>query len=183
MAPITSSFILDIEAAILAEIDRVLGPNSTTYPTPPWLQVQTSGRTGGRPRLRATSEQNPHVYMEYLAGGSLGYEVGGGSRVPAIARELWNVYAVVNLTPEFMEMEDVQDVESFRAYALAAADTLTRRLILLLADYDPSVQDALLGYLTNGQKVNAWGLVGAAVGDLQIEYRALIRYESYVERN
>lgn len=182
MAPITSSFIHDIEAAVLGRIDTVLGPNSTTYPTPPWLQVQLSGRTGGRPTLPATEEQNPHVYMEYLAGGGLRYEIGTGSRMPSVARELWNVYAVLTLTPEFMEMDDL-DIPNFKAYALAAADTLTRRLVLLLADYDMNVVDGLLGYMTNGQKVNGWGLVAVAKGDLRIDYRALIRYEVYTEKN
>lgn len=183
MAPITSSFIHDIEAAILAEINTKLGPNSALYPSPAWLQVQWAGRTGGRPTPRTTEDQNPHVYMEYLAGGGTGFLVGSQSRLPSMGRELWNVYAVLIATPQFMEMEDMKDVEAFKAYALAAADTLARRLMLLLADFEPNVHDSLLGYLTNGQRVNAWGLVAVAEGDLRITYRSLIRYESIVERN
>jgi hypothetical protein len=182
MAPITSSFILDIEEAVFGRIRTVMGPNSTTYPTPPWLQVKKVGRTGGRPSMRVTSEENPHVFMEYLAGGGLRYEVGSGSRLPSASRELWNVYAVMNLTPEFMEMVD-REIDDFQAYALAAADMLMRRLLLLLVDFNPNVVDGLLGYLTNGQRVNGWGLVATARGDLAIDYRALIRYEVLTERN
>ena len=75
---LTSSFVTDIEAAILAEIMDKMGTGTDTYPEHPYLQMQYAGRVGGMPEMDLPERFTPAFFMQYLAGGDQAYMVGAG---------------------------------------------------------------------------------------------------------
>ena len=178
MAPITSSFIHDIEAAIISEVTTKLGKDSVLYPTPAWMLLKTVGRAGGRPEMKVGENEYPAMFLEYVHGQPTGSEI--GSELGGWGRESWNVFFTAWLTPEIMEL-DGRDIDDFRAYAVAAADTLLRRIMLVLLEFYPSVMCELLGQKTNSQSITGHALVGEASGDYGIQYHGFIRYVQRTE--
>lgn len=176
--PQTNSFIFDIEEAIFAQVETELGQGSATYPSPAWLQVVSTKRGGGRPLPTVAEKDKPCFVMEYIGGTETDTLIAGRRRSGG-ATELWNVYVFFNLTPELMGCARQQD--EFAGYAVAAADTLMRRVVYMLDELTINVTDSILGYMWNGQRPTAWALVGMAKGDFNVDYTITLRLEVQAE--
>jgi hypothetical protein len=122
--PVASSFIKDLQQALIDKVLSDLGVDSTTYPIQRYQQIVFAGRSGGRPALPRVEDQLPAFWVEYLGGGSERTEVGHGRRVPSCAVEVFNCYTVINLTPEIMGCE--RDDQTFYEAGEAAVDQLMR---------------------------------------------------------
>jgi hypothetical protein len=174
----TTSFIHDIEERLIAEINTKLGPSSLVYPTPAYLLVPFVGRAGGRPIPLLEDQQLPGLWIEYLAGQPKKYEIGSDLGLATAAVESFNIFGLFRTTPEILGC--ATDQATFTKEAEAAAGTLLRRLMLVLAEFDPSVTDALLGYKTNGQRLGGWAYNGVTRGLGVIDYTLMVRYDSQV---
>lgn len=172
MAFPTDSFTNLLEEAVLDRLWDRLGAGSTTYPDPDWLQLQSRGRAGGRPIATPAQDDMPALWMEYLAGGDEGREL--GRSLPARGEELWNIFVVMELTPEMMDIG--RDLPQFREYGSASADLLMRRLIYELSEYDPDVTCPLTNLAFYDKRVTTWSYAGQSVSDFQIIYRIILRY-------
>lgn len=175
----STSFIYLIETAVIAHLQEVLGEGSDTYLSPEWLHVRTIGHSGGRPIPEYTEAQTPAIWLEYIAGGEENRKI-GLANMPSEGKELWNVFAVMYLTPEKMEIG--RDLAQFREWGVASADTLMRRMVLVLNQFDPDQICPLLNLATNGQRVTTWACaVQAGASDFELVARIALRYEVTTE--
>jgi len=168
--PLSSSFLVDVEEAVLAEILSELGEDSTTYPTPEYLWLAFADRGEVVPRLEINEAKLPGLLMQYVSGsrreGGIGLQMN---------REEWNIGAVLLLTPEILGY-DGDDYSTFLKYAQASADTLARRLRKTLLEFKPSVADATFGEISGKPWIDRWTLVAHRRGDREIVYEILLEY-------
>ena len=171
MTPQTSSFIADVETAVLAEILSECGTGSSTYPTPEYLLLVHADRGEVVPRLEINDDLLPGLRMQYVAG----QMTESGTSHYQVTREEWNIGAVIHLTSAIMGYEG-NDVATFYQYAMASADTLLRRLHKTLHGFKPDVSDSLLGGATGTGRVGRWGIVPNRIGDFDWMFTAMLEF-------
>lgn len=177
MAPQTSSFITDIEEAVLAELRTKCGTGSTVYPTPAYLLLVSASRGEVVPRIEINETLQPGLLMQYISGGEEEAGIGISFNV-----ERWNIGAVIRLTPSVIGYAG-SVVTTFRQYAAASADTLARRLRKTLRDFKPGIRDATFGEVVSGKGwVKRWGIVPTYLSDFEVMYLVLLEYELRTEQ-
>jgi len=177
MATLTSSFASDIISSFYTKFTTDLGTGSTLYPNNAYLQVRTIERAGGFAHLKVGEDRTPAIWMEYIAGGDDGFEVG---RRHGTMFETFNVYMYAVWEPDTLEMS-TRNLSDFRRYAEIATDTLMRRIIVAVDGWSAGVTDTLVGGITNGAKATVWSFVLSAIGDYKVEGRGMLRIEVAVE--
>lgn len=177
MAAQSSSFITDVEAAVLAEIKAKCGTGSETYPEPAYLLLAFADRGDVAPRLELDEAKLPGLLMQYVSGERTEGGIGRSANV-----ERWNIGAVIRLTPAIMGY-DGTDVSTFKGYAQASADTLSRRLRQTLDGFRPGVSDATFGELSGRGRVPRWTVVLVPEGDLSVIATVFLEWELQTEIN
>lgn len=171
MALLSSSFVVDIEEAVLAELESKLGTGSTVYPSPGYLLLAYVGRGEVVPRLELNAAKTPGLLMQYVSG-----EKREGGIGVQLNRERWNIGALIRLTPAMVGC-DATDWVTFRRSAHASADVLARRLRKALIELRVNVVDTTFGERTNGRGVvDGWGIIPQYENDQAVSYAVLVEY-------
>jgi hypothetical protein len=173
-SPLSSSFIADIIDSLITKLGTDLG---STSGLPTYLQLQFKGRAGGFPHLIVADENTPALWIEYVSGESREGQIG---EVYGVMREQFNVFCYVVFTPENIGQTG-RDVTNFRKYAEVGIDILMRKVWASLLSWNSSITDSIIGGVTNGANVSAWGFNLTARNDLQLEGRAMMRLDVSVE--
>jgi hypothetical protein len=144
VAAITSSFIVDIETALCAEVLRLCGIGSEAYSDPDYLQLNVARRGMIVPDFFYQESELPvficqYLFMEREPGG----QVGGESFT-----HHWNCGVVFKLTPTIAGQVEPSEHEFYQC-VMASADTMLRRVREILVTYAPSVIDSTFSEISD----------------------------------
>ena len=154
MAPLTSSFIADVEEAVLAEVLRWCGTGAEAWDEPDYLQLQTVRR--GRailPGFDLADSELPAFVMDYQLYEQTAQHVGAFD-----VKHRWLCGAKVKLNPTICGYTANPTEAAFRRCVIASADLLLKRLDEVLDVFSPGVVDTVFPE-SSGARHIPWGQI------------------------
>jgi hypothetical protein len=140
MAPITASFITQVEDAICAEVLRLCGSGGEAYADPVYLQLKTARRGRVAQGFDVKDEELPAFLIEYIF---CDEREPGGQTMGGDYKHVWNGAVVLPLTLANMGFTTRPTDEEFYQAVEASADVITRRVHRALRGFAPDVVDTV----------------------------------------
>jgi hypothetical protein len=157
MAPITESFLTQVQDAICAEVLRLCGSGPDAYAEPDYLQLQAARRGSVAQGFDVTPEEMPAYVIEYIYSDETGP---GGQTYGGDYTHVFNAAALAELTAAGMGYAEPWPTrQEFRTAVEASADVLTRRIHRAMRHFAPTVLDEEYGETSTNVKVGLYRFV------------------------
>ena len=158
MAPLTSSFLTQVQDAICTEVLRLCGSGGEAYAEPDYLQLVTARRGSVAQGFDVEKEELPAYVIEYIYSEEQGP---GGQTYGGDYKHVFNAATILELTAESMGYEEgtMPTRQELRTAVEASAAVLTKRLQLAMRHFAPEVLDTDYGETSKNVEVGIFRFV------------------------